>query len=71
MLPFHDLVAAEPSEIFTNATIHTLGLEQELYMIADYLQVTVYRATVLHVYITFCDHQIYQLFPTTYNTFLV
>jgi hypothetical protein len=34
MLPFHDL-AAEQSEIFTNTTIHTLGLEQELYTIVE------------------------------------
>ena len=34
MLPFHDL-AAEPLEIFTNTTIHTPGLEQELYMIVE------------------------------------
>lgn len=46
MLPFHDL-AAEPLEIFTNATIRTLGLEQELYMIVE---VTV--ITILYKYVT-------------------
>ena len=34
MLPYHDL-AVEPLGTFTNTTIHTLGLEQELYMMFE------------------------------------
>ena len=60
MLPFHDL-AAEPLEIFTNTTIHTLGLGQELYMIVEATEVTV-------ILYKLCYQCKYLLFPTTHTT---